>query len=136
MIYSSENYLDIHKLEEARCILVDWKGFATSEKFRKGLNKGLDALNEFRYKNWLADTRKMKVISASDQDWANTDWFPRAIKAGMQNMAIIVSEDAFNKMAVANIMSKVPSSALTIQYFDKKEDAIAWLKQSTLVANR
>jgi hypothetical protein len=129
MTQFNEHYLAITHDASVPCVIMQWKSFATSQEFRKGLNSGLHMVNTHKVGNWLADLRKMDVIDPEDEQWSNTDWFPRALQAGIRKMALIPSEDVFNNMAVENIMSQVTSN-LQVHYFKDLESAKAWLKGS------
>ena len=107
---------------------MQWKDFASSEEFKTGLNTGLDLLVERNTGNWLADLRKMDVIDPDDEKWSNEDWFPRALAGGVKKMALIPSEDIFNKLSVENIMNEVTGTDLVVHYFEDVEEAKMWLK--------
>ncbi len=127
MIYLNEKFIQISYDEKVPCVIMQWKDFATSTEFKLGLNKGLELLMEKKTGNWLADLRKMDVIDPDDEQWSNEDWFPRAIAGGVKKMALIPSEDIFNKLSVENIMNEVAGTGLIIHYFENPEEAKNWL---------
>lgn len=129
MIYFDETYLQVIYEGDVPCVHMSWKTFSTSEEMRAGLEKGLELVREKNASKWLADVRQMGIISEEDQKWSNEDWFPRALAAGIKYMAVIVSEDIFNKMSVEEIMNNVPGTDLTSHYFNSIEDAREWLSK-------
>jgi hypothetical protein len=128
MIYTTFDFLHVLFDAECQAAHMQWKDFAQGEDFRNGLNAGLALVQEKALKNWLADLRQMAAINPDDEVWSNTDWFPRAIGAGLQNMAIVPSTDIFNQISVESIMSQVPGTAITVHYFSTPEEARTWLK--------
>lgn len=105
-----------------------WKDFVHGDPFRLGLNKGLELIEEKNASLWLADLRKMQVLSLEDQDWSTNDWFPRAIKGGIRKMAIVLPESALAKMGLKNIMNKVGGIEIETSYFSSIDEAEKWLK--------
>ena len=128
MIYFDEPYLAIHWDATTRCVVMEWKRFARSKDFRLGLEKGLELVKKKATGKWLADMRNMGVLSQADQNWSNEDWFPRALAAGINRMALIVPSSTLSKMAVDAIMSKVEGTDLETAYFDDVEKAKKWLR--------
>ena len=124
----SAPYLNIYWLEDIEAVRMEWKKYAAGKDFRNGLDTGLELIRKKNSSRWLADLRKMQVVNQEDQQWSNDDWFPRAIKAGIRKMAIIVPMDIFGKMSVNRIMQNISDIGLSTQYFDSVEDAIEWLK--------
>ena len=104
-----------------------WKGFISGEDYRNALDKAAELFKEKGIGKWIANLSEMEPITDEDQKWANEDWFPRALQAGLKRLAIIVGADVFNQMSVEQIMNNVESLDLTTQYFDSEEKAKAWL---------
>lgn len=125
----TSDYLDIHYHDDINTVHLEWKTTPDSNEFKAGLNKGLELVKEKKAPNWIGDVRQMGAITEEDQQWSNEDWFPRALHAGLKNMAVLVSDDIFNQMAVDEIMKKVPETELTQQYFDDIKKAKNWLKE-------
>jgi hypothetical protein len=129
MVHFDESYLTISYDADSATVIMQWKSFATSEEFRKGLNEGLKLIEEKKASNWLADLRKMEAIDPEDEQWSNEDWFSRALQGGINRMAIVPSEDIFNSISVDNIMSAITGTDLVTHYFKDTEEAKSWLKE-------
>ncbi len=127
--YYQKDFLDIFWLEDANCVKMVWKKFARGKEFREGLNKGLELIIKKKSDRWLADLRKMQVLSLEDQQWSNEVWFPRAIEGGIRKMAIVKPASALAKMGVKNIMNKVGSIELKTAYYDNEKEALSWLTE-------
>lgn len=121
-------FLSVHWDNVHKIVVMEWKSFVSGDLFREGLNTGLNLVIEKRTHRWLADLRKIGVVSQEDQKWSNEDWFPRAIQGGIQRMALLIPESALAKMSVNTIMSKV-GDTLVSRYFSSPEEARAWLAE-------
>ena len=130
MVYFDEPFLTIRWDSITQCVVMEWKKFVLGEDFRKGLDKGLELVKEKQSKRWLADLRSIGVVAQEDQDWSNTNWFPRALAAGLTHMAIVVPENVIAKWSVDRIMNKVENTNLTVHYFDGVEKAKQWLRSA------
>jgi hypothetical protein len=109
---------------------MEWKSYALGDQFRTGLEKGLELVKKQAARKWLADMRRMGVVSAANQKWSNEDWFPRALTAGINRMALVVPTSTLSQMSVDAIMSKVEGTNLETAYFDNVEEAKGWLQSS------
>lgn len=85
----SRHFLSIFWDDELECVIMKWSGFARDDEFRDGLNRGLQLLSEKRARLWLADMRGLGAVTREDQDWSNSNWFPRAVKQGLRFLAMI-----------------------------------------------
>jgi hypothetical protein len=127
MVYLDVAYITIHWDEHLKCVIMEWKRFVEGNDFKKGLNTGLELVQKNSARKWLADLRRLGVVTQEDQEWSNNDWFPRAISAGLTHMAIVVPHNIIAKWSVDRIMSKVAGTNLTTHYFDNVEQARDWL---------
>ncbi len=110
------------------CVVMEWRGYATSKEFRTGTQSMLDLLIEKKASKVIADVKNMKLISMEDQKWVEDEFLPRALKAGFRVMALITSNDYFNRVSVENITQKIDPSKLVLKYFDNIFSAEEWLK--------
>ncbi len=128
------NYLTINYNTSLGCIIMDWKPvIMKSEEYREGLEQGLKIVNERNIQFWIANLQDMKIIKLADEKWKNEIWFPRALKATIKKMGIVVSKDVFNKVAVTNIMNqKEVKLSIESKYFSTVTDVAAWIKTFAL----
>lgn len=127
MEFFNAPYLTIHRDDVYNCVWMEWKKFVKGPGYRNGLDKGLELAISMNTTRWLADLRKMNVVDPDDQSWSNDNWFPRALKGGIENIAIIMPQDVFAKMSVDSIMEKVPASMVKVRYFERLEMGQNWL---------
>ncbi|MBK0404786.1 hypothetical protein I5M27_17475 [Adhaeribacter sp. BT258] len=105
-----------------------WYGSIPTPEFREAFLKCTEVITEKHLKNWLADNRKMEMMSQEDQAWVEL-MAPTVLSSGLKKMATIVSEDIFHHMAVVDLFDKV-SGQLTFQnhYFRNETEALTWLE--------
>ncbi|WP_338793025.1 STAS/SEC14 domain-containing protein [Bernardetia sp. MNP-M8] len=123
-----EKHLTIHHDEDTNCIHMQWIGFATSQKYRHGMNTGLEKVKEKEVTRWLANMAEMGAITPEDQKWTNEDWFPRLLESGIRTAAVVMSKDVFNQLAVKKIGEEMTDNNYTMHFFDNLEEAKEWLK--------
>ncbi len=126
-LHKEFDFLDIHWCAETQTVVMTWKRFVKGDQFRAGLDEGLNLLSANRSANWLADLRDLGTVTKEDQEWSNVDWYPRAILAGIRNMAIIMPRSVLSTMSVKNILTKVQDIDVETRYFDSVDDAQDWL---------
>lgn len=136
MTYFDEAFLQIKA--ERSVAVMEWKGLAKSDAYRKGFEQYLKLLMEGKHSHWLLDFTNGKVIDVKDQKWTTDEWLPgtvAALRGNIQKVAVILSNDVFNKVAsrvIATTISKLTEAE--IAYFDDKRDAMDWLTQHETVA--
>jgi hypothetical protein len=123
-------YITIHWNPDDKIILMEWKAFVMGDNFREALDTGLNLAVEHGTNRWLADLRKLGVLSNPDQKWSVDDWHPRALDGGINRMALVLPESAVATMGVNNIMRKVNDDTLIVNYFATVEEAYDWLASS------
>ncbi|MDX5346629.1 MAG: hypothetical protein LPK19_05230 [Hymenobacteraceae bacterium] len=105
-----------------------WRGFISGDRFREASLKCVEMINQFGLTKWLADNRKMKAIRQQDQQWAVEELVPMLLESPLRQMATVVSEDIFNKMAVEQMIKRAkPLPGLATHDFDTPEAALEWL---------
>jgi hypothetical protein len=75
----------------------------------------------------VADTRKLAYPSREDEKWSIDVWFPRALEAGMTRLAVIMPEDALERVAVHGRVTEIAQNGVTTAYFDTVDEAREWL---------
>ena len=111
----------------SHAVHMEWQGWANSAEYREANDAIVTALMANRSSKLLGDSRNLKVIKKSDQDWSNQDWFPRVLAAGLKRMALVIPQSGLAKMNVDEILSKVPGTPLEVAYFATLDEARGWL---------
>ena len=113
--------------KDARLVLVEWDGWANSTEFEALLEAELQALEQHRCSRLLADCRRQKVLNPKDQERANREWLPRALKVGLKRFAVVLPESVVADMNIRDSLDKASGEALEVGYFATVEEAREWV---------
>ena len=113
--------------EDAQLVFVEWEGWANSAEFAALLDAELRALKEHHGSRLLADCRRQKVLNPKDQDLANREWLPRALKAGLKRFAVVVPASVVADMNIRDSLGKASAADLQVGYFATVEEAREWV---------
>jgi len=105
---------------------IEWQGWARPAEFRAANDALVQAITDHQATRVLGDSRRIKVIQKSDQDWVNGDWFPRILAAGLTRMAMVLPESGLAKMNIDEMVSRV-ADRLDVAYFATLGEAREWL---------
>jgi hypothetical protein len=114
--------------QASNAVHIEWQGWADSSEIVALNESGLRALIEHHGSRLLSDSRGMKVIKQSDQDWINQDLFPRALAAGLRRVAVVVPTRDLAMINLDSIAARIPDDQLAVEYFETVEEARAWLE--------
>jgi hypothetical protein len=109
-------------------IVMTWRGYHTSASFRAQNESVLATLAAHKASKILCDIRHFLLIGAEDQVWLNGHWLPRAIEAGLCHAAIVTPLYFFNRVAVGEVVQRLDSNRLRVEYFEATEAARDWLR--------
>jgi hypothetical protein len=108
------------------CLVVRWKGYATSIQIRYIHECLIRLIAEHRVGKVLGDDTELVSIAEMDQHWIVRDWMPRAISAGLRTAASIKPHAHFGQTSISRILSITPAD-LAVRSFDSAEEARNWL---------
>ncbi len=127
-ILQDEPYLQIRHSPTDRAIHLTWQGHARSDQYRSGLERALEFVLKHDVRYWLADLRRMTAILRADEEWANTQWFPKVFHTGIEKMAILPSSDYFNQTSVERSFTAVDGKlTFKVAWFSSEKEAWEWL---------
>jgi hypothetical protein len=113
-----------------RSVVLEWRNFAYGDEYRSALNAVIRAMEENRSNKVLSDSRRMKAIPQEDQDWLLKEWVPRAGKAGLKHMAIVLPKSTLGQMTLQRLAQVGPDKRLVsndgTSYFESVEEAKKW----------
>ena len=110
---------------------MEWQGWAKPAEFRAANDALVQAIVDHHGSKVLGDSRQIKVIQKTDQDWVNRDWFPRILAAGLTRMALVMPASGLAKMNIDDMVSRV-ADRLDVAYFATLEDARKWLAKPAI----
>ena len=105
---------------------IEWQGWATPAEFRAANDALVQAIRYHHSSRVLGDSRRIKVIQKTDQEWVNQDWFPRILAAGLTRLAMVLPASGLAKMNIDELVSRV-ADRLDVAYFPTLDDAREWL---------
>jgi|GEM_PF-1672733 len=123
----------VHISQDNGIAVMQWLGLAKSPEYRQGYEQFLAMLQQaekpLRY--WLFDCTGGKVVNIQDQNWTIANWYEglaENITHLPKRMAVILSQDIFNKIANRVIMTRIALQAeAELAYFADEEEATDWL---------
>ena len=88
------------------------------------------ALQQYGWRRILINQVAMRPFSAAEQQWVSQAWLPQAVQqGGYRAGAVVVSTDAYTRLATAFITTNVGGLPLRYRSFDTEAQAVAWLLQ-------
>ena len=125
--FSTPGVASVRWDDDDQLVLVEWAGWANSAEFAALLDAELRALEQHKGSRILADCRRQKVLNPKDQERANREWLPRALKFGLKRFAIVVPASVVADMNLRDAMEKASGVGLEVEYFATVEEARDWL---------
>ena len=129
-IFLDEPWITIRWDGTRRCLMSEWKAFATTVEFRAALMKVIDTIRKKRVRGYLSDTRKLRLIVERDQKWAHDVWAPLAVEAGLKRLAFVIAESGLGKLTVEELVRMENDQRLLIHTFDAFGPARRWIEEA------
>jgi hypothetical protein len=121
------SFLLLHHEPIGNTLETEWQDFVNSDQLRVSLAEVLRQARHYRIQGYIANNTLLRAIRPADQDWINEQWFPEFAKLGVQRLAIVVSQDAMNRMGVDTIMQRATAHIpFDTQSFDDADEARRW----------
>ncbi|TGL40327.1 methyl-accepting chemotaxis protein [Leptospira perdikensis] len=117
----------IYYIKEKDLLEVVWTPNFSEEKYSEILNEALKIIEKHNIRKWLADTRRMGLVTRSAQEWVNVNWFPKASNSSLRKMAVVVPNSALAAISIddqtlktGNVeLKSVPSLEFGIEWLDR-----------------
>ena len=110
---------------------VEWLDFVSGEDFRAGVGAALALGQQHAVRGWINNARRMRAVRAADQAWYEAEAAPR-LRAlpRLAYLALVESDSAMNRMAVADLTRRQPPVAWPFAYatFGTIAEARAWVR--------
>ncbi|HQW87577.1 MAG TPA: hypothetical protein PLH93_10345 [Flavobacteriales bacterium] len=118
----------IEVLPDQRLVRLTWKRPVSGAMYRGSLLRLLNTVTLRHLKHWLSDGRRMGPILYADQAWTLEEFVPQLVKAGVERIAIVSSEDVLNQIAVDRMVSATAAVVpYNIAFFQDPSIAQLWL---------
>lgn len=109
-------------------LLVDWMGYVSPQFVMEGSNAIIEAALACGASKFLSDKTSVQGTYRKTNAWLEEDWFPRAMEAGLQFGASLLSENIFSQMSSKDLEERMKGGRFTYKNFRSLEEAVAWLK--------
>ncbi len=96
--------------------------------FERLLSTGADYIEKYRASKWLSDESNLVAISKEDNEWGDTVWAPRVIKAGFKYWAVIFPKSVIGSLQMKRFVKEYSDRGVTVEMFDSVEPALTWLE--------
>lgn len=125
-------YLQTVYDENLKAVLEEWKLDFTTQvdgvNFRKPLEQLIATFKEKKAYKWLCDNTEQKNLVFADQYWLETFYYPELIKNGLKKVALVNAKNILGTGYAKNCLKNI-NEAVEIEIFNKRKDAIEWLKK-------
>lgn len=129
-IYNSK-YLQILFKEKNSLMVLNWKPATSKAKdheFKKWNQDLVEKVNRHKPRLMLADTKKyLFTITPQLQEWSVINVFEPFAKAGLQKLALIISEEMFAQVSLEQFVDEYKGGKIQSKYFENIESARNWL---------
>ncbi len=113
---------------ESKIIHHQFKRFVHGENLRNALTKGAETMEEFLATKWLSDDRGNTALPPDDEQWAQTIWAPRVMKAGWKHWALVQPVKVVGQMNVKRFAETYAALGINAKIFSDPDEALAWLE--------
>ena len=109
------------------CVVMTWRGYATSREFRDTNERVLAIIEERGARKLLADVKKFVLIGSDDQHWLARNWIPRVVEAGVSAVGMVPPDAHFGRVAVDSVGHTLDPERMTLRLFAGRDAAREWL---------
>lgn len=113
---------------EQRLVRSTWSGVLVGDQYRRLLQQVIAVVERKELRYWLTDARRAGPIAEEDQAWTMQEFTPQVIRAGIERIAIVGSEDLGHQAAVQRFVAATPQDVpYSLGFFDDPAIATLWL---------
>lgn len=113
--------------EQKNVALLTWQGMAVGEALRSPIKKLLELVISRHKTGWVADLRKIGVVSKYDQDWYDREFLPQATSLGIKKIGVTVPQSALAQLSAAKYVADTDKAGIWIKYFADVDEAKEWV---------
>lgn len=120
--------ISIRVYPDSKIVHHQIKRFLYGEPFRKALNKGAAAFQQYGARKWLSDDRAQTAFVQEDIEWGDNDWFPRVAGMGWKYWAIVRPPKMVGQLSLARLADKYAAQGVVARFFATAEEGREWLE--------
>lgn len=110
-----------------RCVVAEWKAFATHSEFQGALMKAVEALADRKADGFVNDIRKLESVNDEDRRWLRQTWAPLALAAGAKRIAVVAARYGLARFAIDEMHGESRDPILDWRIFTTMSDALEWI---------
>ena len=114
--------------QESKIVHHHIKKWVSGTDLRSILDKGSDCVKNNGATKWLSDDRLNGALKADDEEWAKTVWFPKTLKAGWKDWAVVLPEKLVGQMNLKRFTEDYAKAGINAQIFSDPDVARKWLE--------
>ncbi|MGC4089512.1 MAG: hypothetical protein QM756_16800 [Polyangiaceae bacterium] len=122
------NHLLLWYYPELKIVHHEMVQAPTSEEFRALLSKGADVLERNGAIKWMSDDRGNTMLRPDDEQWADSEWLPRVLRAKFKFWAIVLPVAAIGKLNMQRIATQHARRGIVSRIETMPNPAFEWLK--------
>jgi len=130
-LHFDDRWLSVSWNGEHRCIYALWKGFAKSDELRAGGEKILQAIRARQADALVSDNRRLVGLTAADQDWFSETWTPKAVRAGLRRIAVVLPTQGFGRFDSEDVLGRIGRRDFVTHAVDSMPEAFDWIAGKT-----
>jgi len=96
--------------------------------FQRLLNAGAELLEKHGAQKFLSDDRGANVVAPEAIAWADVNWYPRVVKAGLKYWAMVLPPTAVGSLQLKALIQDRRNRGLAAEVFTTAEEAMRWLE--------
>ncbi|MCS6905812.1 MAG: hypothetical protein RML72_04165 [Bacteroidia bacterium] len=127
------NGANYHIIPEIKALWAEWFGYPTEEEYKSIILQSLEIAKEKSLEYWIADARKLELISESANRWTITEGLFTGAQYGIKRLALILPGDYYLAQFLVEDVDQGLSNQIKtininmqIKYFRNLEDALEW----------
>jgi hypothetical protein len=114
---------------ESKVVHHKMKCHLRGDDFRDLLLRGAECMEQNKATKWLSDDRNNSgTLAPDDNEWGDSVWAPRVIRAGFKFWAIVVPAHAIGSLQMRRLASEYRQRGVTVEIFASLETAFGWLE--------
>lgn len=126
-VFENQNIV-IELDKDLQCVIQNWRGFASSEKYREAIHQTIDLFKTHKVDKILSNTKSFGIVKKEDTDWTNSYAMPILIERGLKYAAFIAPENVLPQMSIENFR-RGSNGLIEIQYFEEVKNAKQWMEE-------
>lgn len=124
-----------HKQEKYTFVELVWTKYTeemTVLEYRECVQKYLEIMLSIKPKQVLIETKLFFFsISPDIQKWIIESITPKTLEAGLERMALVVTENFFGQLSIEQTMEN-PAPNFNVRYFDSRDSALSWIREGNV----